>query len=133
MLKVKENGSYTLGDMPMDTECIQDVSKMDTEVRLGKDSIDKESIDKDIPEKEKKHKYGEYNHVLLTDTEHDKLITDYGESETEEAITFLDEYIEMKGYKAKSHYLCIKKWVFDAVKKNNQNKPQSLAEKWGLA
>ena len=24
MLKVKENGSYTLGDMPMDTKCIQD-------------------------------------------------------------------------------------------------------------
>ena len=25
----------------------------------------------------------------------------------------------MKGYKAKSHYLCIKKWVVDAVKKED--------------
>ena len=40
----------------------------------------------------------------------------------EELIKFLDEYIEMKGYKAKSHYLCIKKWVVDAVKERNVKK-----------
>jgi len=28
----------------------------------------------------------------------------------------------MKGYKAKSHYLCIKKWVVDAVKKRKNIK-----------
>ena len=32
-------------------------------------------------------------------------------------IQYLDEYIEMKGYKAKNHYLCIRKWVVDAVSK----------------
>ena len=30
----------------------------------------------------------------------------------------LDEYIEMKGYKAKNHYLAIKKWVVSAVEQN---------------
>lgn len=38
-------------------------------------------------------------------------------SNTQQLITFLDEYIEMKGYKAKSHYLAIKKWVVEAVSK----------------
>ena len=105
--------------------------------QTDKQTANKPATDKEYKEykeiKEVKNIYGEYKNVKLTEKEHDKLIADYGESETEEAIKYLDEYIEMKGYKAKSHYLCIRKWVFDAVKKNNQNKPQSLAEKWGLA
>ena len=40
MLQVKKNNGYTL----LDTECIQDVSNVDTQVRLGKDSIDKDNI-----------------------------------------------------------------------------------------
>lgn len=36
-LGLKENKAYT-----MDTECIQDVSKMDSQVRLGKDRLDKD-------------------------------------------------------------------------------------------
>jgi len=85
-----------------------------TQDRIGKDSIGnikKENI------KEKKNKYGSYEHVLLTPTEYQKLKDDY--LNYEELITFLDEYIEMKGYKAKNHYLCIKKWVVDAVKEKN--------------
>ena len=39
----------------------------------------------------------------------------------------------MKGYKANSHYLAIRKWVFDAVneeKEKSGTKKQSLAEQW---
>ena len=71
---------------------------------------------------DKKDIYGEYKHVRLTDQEREKLINDYGQQMVDDSIRFLDEYIEMKGYKAKSHYLCIKKWVVDAVKKQ-KNKP----------
>ena len=58
---------------------------------------------------------GAYKHVRLTDGEREELVKDLGDDMTEKAIAFLDEYIEMKGYKAKSHYLCIRKWVVDAV------------------
>ena len=68
-----------------------------------------------------KHKYGEYKHVLLTNKEFETLIETYGEEETKQLITYLDEYIEMKGYKAKSHYLCIKKWVVKAVKEHSKD------------
>ena len=44
----------------------------------------------------------------------------YGQKTTDDCIRFLDEYIEMKGYKAKNHYLCIKKWVLDAVKEQRR-------------
>ena len=70
--------------------------------------------------KPQKHRYGEYQHVLLTDDELSKLNETFGETMTQKAITFLDEHIEMKGYKAKSHYLAIRKWVVDAVKEKER-------------
>ena len=75
---------------------------------------------KDI--KEIKHIYGEYHHVRLTEAELNKLCDEYGTDKAHEAIKYLDEYIEMKGYKAKSHYLCIRKWVFDAVNRDQESK-----------
>lgn len=42
LLEEKENGAYTFGipdGYELDTECIQDVSKVDTQVRLGKDRV----------------------------------------------------------------------------------------------
>lgn len=68
--------------------------------------------------KASKHKYGEYKHVLLKDEELQALKRDY--ANWEELIKYLDEYIEMKGYKAKNHYLAIKKWVVDAVNRNGK-------------
>ena len=90
---------------------------------IGKDSIDKDSLEEDIPpapEKESKHIYGEYKHVKLTDKEYQTLCKDFGDSRTDKAITYLDEYIEMKGTKYKSHYLALRKWVFDALKEKEQ-------------
>lgn len=78
--------------------------------------------------KASKHKYGEYKHVLLKDEELQKLQKDY--SNWEELIKYLDEYIEMKGYKAKSHYLAIKKWVVEAIKKNKSKSNTKEVEEW---
>lgn len=74
------------------------------------------SIKEEIKNKEEKHRYGEYKHIYLTDKELEKLKADYGEEETQEAIKYLDEYIEMRGTVYKSHYLVIKRWVFTAIK-----------------
>ncbi len=81
------------------------------------------NIGEPAPEKTKKptkKKYGTYKNVLLTDEEVTKLCKDYGEQVAHEAVKYLDEYIEMKGYKAKSHYLAIRKWVIDALKEKAQ-------------
>jgi len=123
-LKLKDNGSYSW--LP---DGCQEVAAC-----LPQDSIGKDSIDKNKKDKDPKHKYGEYQHVLLTDKERDRLMDEYGEAKTTEAIKYLDEYIEMKGYKAKSHYLAIRKWVFDAIdrEKKPQTNNKTLAEKWGV-
>lgn len=131
MLEMKENKAYTLDVSNMDTPCIQDVHKMDSQVRLGKDSIGKisegkDSIGKDISapkkEKPKKESYGLLGNVKLTIDEYDKLLNEYGNELTHKAIDFLDAYIADKGYKSKSNYMAMRRWVFDAVKEQEQKR-----------
>lgn len=126
LLNVKDNGAYTLVE---DHGCHM-VANPVPQVRLGKDSIGEDSIGEvNIPEdksssRTQKHKSGEYKKVLLTDAELEKLKAEYGTVLTDKAITHLDEYIEMKGYKAKNHYLCIRKWVINAVNEKERKNPK---------
>lgn len=76
-----------------------------------------------------KHKYGEYQHVLLTDKEHTHLLDLYGDS-LDEHIKILDEYIETSGKKYKNHSLVIQKWVHDEWTKRNKDKPITLDSKF---
>lgn len=76
-----------------------------------------------------KHKYGEFQHVLLTDKEHTHLLDLYGNS-LDEHIKILDEYIETSGKKYKNHSLVIQKWVHDEWVKRNKNKPITLDSKF---
>jgi predicted phage replisome organizer len=96
----------------------------DKDIEKDKDKdIEKDTDkDKDKRKKEKiKHTYGVYKHVRLTDDDYKRLCDEYGDIKTGECITFLDEYIEMKPkYKANNHYLCIRKWVADAVEEHRQ-------------
>ena len=93
----------------------------------------KQSTDNNIP-KEKKHKNGTYQNVLLSDTELKKLCDKLGSDKTKAVIDNFSELKEMKGYKYKSDYLAIKKWGIEAFEKksiqtsNNFNK-MSLQEK----
>lgn len=114
LLELKENGAYTLkesasvGSMTADDG--QNAGRCPRSI--GEYRLDKVSIGKS---KAHKRRYGEYSHVLLTDKEAAKLESEYGSQFLADCIAFLDEYIEMKGYTAKSHYLAIRKWVADAV------------------
>lgn len=117
-------------------KCQSNDSQMSAQDRLGKDRLGKDRLVESIaaddtpsapaPTKTK-HKYGEYNNVRLTDDEMNKLNEELGAHMTTACITFLDEYIEMKGYKAKSHYLAIKKWVVSAVKERQPKEQDRLA------
>lgn len=132
LLTVEKSRVYTVG-IPSG---IPNGYQMDTQYRLGKDRLGKDRLVESIaaddtppaptPTKTK-HKYGEYNNVRLTDDEINKLNEELGAHMTTACITFLDEYIEMKGYKAKSHYLAIKKWVVNAVKERQPKEQDRLA------
>ena len=115
----------SIGDTyPIDTTVSVSVSDTVSDtVSVNKDvDINKKTVSETA--KASKHKYGEYQHVLLKDEELQALQRDY--TNWEELIKYLDEYIEMKGYKAKSHYLCIRKWVVNAVKEQEKRSKTNM-------
>jgi len=105
------------------SETIHDKSDRIEENRIEENRIEEERINNiKHAKKEMKHKYGEYKHVLLTDKEYNKLVDLLGNKHDVDCwIKKMDEAIEMKGYKYKSHYLAILKW-YKNEKENN--KPQ---------
>ncbi len=111
LLAEKENKGYT--------DCIQDGYIVDTQVRLGKDSIVKDNIEEIYKEeissptpstKPIRHKYGVYKNVLLTDEEMEKLKEEFP-TDYQSRIDRLSEYIESKGAKYKSHLATIRVWA----------------------
>lgn len=114
-----------IGNFPISPTNVQVLSNQ-CQGKSKSKSIEKElEIEIDKKNKEPKHKYGEYQHVMLTDSERNRLMDEYGEAETSAAIKFLDEYIEEKGYTSKSHNLAMRRWVFDAIKKDKKQPQQS--------
>lgn len=115
----KENKSYTLGT--------PNGYKMDTQVRLGQDSLElvKDSPGKDsVEEKPVRHKYGEYNNVLLTDEDYQKLITEFP-NDYEERIERLSSYIASTGKSYKNHLATIRNWARNDNKKAEEPKKSS--------
>jgi predicted phage replisome organizer len=122
----------------------EEKSRVDKEIEKSTVEADEEEIREETPhmasspsEKKKPSKkcFGDYKHVRLTEDEFNRLENEYGSVNTEEAIKYLDEYIEMKGTKYKNHNLVLRKWVFDAVKEkkrkannNNGNKKSAFGQ-----
>ncbi|MDF2805013.1 MAG: Phage replication initiation protein [Anaerocolumna sp.] len=137
-LLVENNGTYELNDIqnviPSDNQV---VDKMDTQVRLGKDRLEigKDSIDKEEPKpknkppKEIKHKYGEYNHISLTDKEYEKLVKDFNEKLIKSFITKMDEYIELHGKTYKNYNLAIRQWIKRDNDKGNSKQNKAVNHK----
>lgn len=97
-LYIKDNKAYT----EIDASRIQDVSKMDTQISIDKNRLDKNSIGKE------KHAHGFFSNVLLTDDEMQKLAVEI--PNYEDYIERLSHYIESSGKKYKSHYATILSW-----------------------
>lgn len=128
---------YTLIDSPRNLENLK-IENLKLEnlklenlnpIKLNNNSTKNELNKNNINVCTHKHKYGEYQHVLLTEKEHTHLLDLYGNS-LDEHIKILDEYIETSGKKYKNHSLVIQKWVHDEWTKRNKNKPVKLDSKF---
>lgn len=128
---------YTLIDSPRNLENLKienlKIENLKLEnlnpVKLNNNSTKNELNKNNINVCTHKHKYGEFQHVLLTDKEHTHLLDLYGDS-LDEHIKILDEYIETSGKKYKNHSLVIQKWVHDEWMKRNKNNPVKLDSKF---
>lgn len=136
MIQVLENGTLFLPEVPkrIGKECDsaervrlyrenQKALQCNIDVTKCNDNKDKEE---NIDKKENKHIYGEFNHVRLTNDELSRLNDEYGVDETQNAIKYLDEYIEIKGAKYKNHNLVLRKWVFNALKEKRQKENKNM-------
>ncbi len=91
-----------------------------SEIYTTKERKGKEKKGKERESAPAKHSYGPFGNVMLLDDEFTKLADKYGADIRNDAIEFLDMYIEEKGYKTKSHYLAIIRWVVNAVNERRQ-------------
>lgn len=89
---------------------IQPVEKQGVEnyPQLNTNKSNKEELNTDLLKNTQKKKYGEFQNVLLTDEEVEKLKANL--PDWEKWIETLSHGIALKGYKYKSHYLAILKW-----------------------
>lgn len=128
---------YTLIDCPRNLENLKlenlKIENLKLEnlnpIKLNNNSTKNELNKNNINVCTQKHKYGEYQHVLLTDEEHTHLVELYGSS-LDEHIKILDEYIETSGKSYKNHSLVLQKWVHDEWTKRNKNNPVKLDSKF---
>jgi len=96
-------------------------TELELDIDIDKDKDKDKDIYKDI---NKKHKYGEYKNVFLTDKQLAQL-KDKFPNDWPYWIETLSEGIELKGYKYKNHYLAITKWA------NKDNKGGDISGKYG--
>ena len=114
--KVAANQRQTSGK-PAENLLIIKEKEEEKNKRIEDDSLASEGLKKPV-----KNRFGEYQHVLMTNEQLENLFDDYGDSETRDAIKYLDEYIEMSGKKYRNHNLVLRKWVFDAVRDTKKRK-----------
>lgn len=103
--------------------------------KLSKDKIGKDKIGedrKDTRAREDKHRYGEYNHVLLTDRDYIRLQNDFP-NDWQSMIKTLDEYLENNPSKHyANHSMTMRNWKRrDDEKKRAEQKSLPMMEHEG--
>lgn len=118
------------------TRCIQDVQHpvYISETQLGK--VNKVSVVKDnipasadAPAKPARHKYGQYENVLLSDEDMTKLKNEFP-VDWEQRIERLSEYIASKGAKYKNHLATIRSWARKDKPKEDEKQEDRPKVKW---
>lgn len=133
-LMLDENRAYTEAVSSVYTDRIQDVSKLEPQDRLSKDSLSKSNVveDNDIgsasPPKPVRHKYGRYKNVLLTDEEMDKLKAEFPR-DWGDRIERLSEYMASTGKSYKNFLATIRNWARkDTAPQKAQKKTSSFMD-----
>lgn len=102
--------------------CIQNVSDLDTQDRIGKYRLDKGRWgEEESPSPPNSKTYGEYKNIRLTDEEYRKL-KDKLQGHTDMMIGKLSRYIKSTGKTYQDHYVTILNWYEQDKDKLSQKK-----------
>lgn len=115
--RVREHRERKALQCNADVTDVKQIGNGEKEIEL---EIEKETeIEEKKPPKPSKHKHGEYNNVLLTDDELDKLKTEY--PDWADRIERLSSYVASTGKRYKSHYATIRNWARKDKEKSKGN------------
>lgn len=104
-------------------------SNLGNEPQLStKESSTNESTTKES-KKEPRHKYGEYQNVLLSDTDLEKLKTEFP-TDWGQRIERLSYYMESKGVSYRNHLATIRNWARRDEGKSASKVPSSSEPRW---
>ena len=124
-LKLDEKNAYTENFNALDTKCIQDVSKVETQGRLGQDSLGEDRVvegsemtDNGNPPPQLECLSGSLGRgvVYLTPEQDEKLLEVLGFDGYNKYIPKLADFIIDKGAKVGNHYQTILKWYEEDTK-----------------
>ena len=117
------NGSATIGNTEIEKE---------TELEKEKKQKREDAPASPPPPKEVRHRYGEYNNVLLSDTDMEKLKAELPGS-YQDYIERLSSYMAAKGTGYKNHLATIRNWARkDAEKQPQQPEKKEKEYRYGL-
>lgn len=127
--QIAENCNVTSNDISNDNEtlCNSNVTLTDKDKEEDKEEDKEKEREKESGSsalqnsKPTRHKYGEYQNVLLSDEELEKLKTEFPE-DWQSRIENLSEYIASSGKSYKNHLATIRKWAKFDAEKQNENK-----------
>lgn len=131
LLEVKPNKAYSFkkieAEEGMYPECIQDVSKVDTQVRLGKVSLGKDrlgevSVEEQTTPPATTH-YGEHYLITLTPAEYEGLVNLYGEETVKVTIGNMDSWLYDNNRRYSNCYAKLVNWI-EGDKKRNAQQPR---------
>ena len=97
-VKLTENGAYIVSGIPNDNQ-MGDIRE--TQVRLGKDRLERESTTRARVSTPPLDKYGPYGWVKLSKEQYGNLVKEIGERETKRCIDYVDESAQATGNKNK--------------------------------
>ena len=135
LLSLDETGAYTLGGQLSDSCQTSDSQVADKCPPKRREEKGREYNRREgnctaaeaaaLPPSNNKKAYGEFNNVLLSDQELEKLKADYS-NRCDDYIERLSSYIERTGKAYKSHYATIKTWIRrDNEREQNKNENTS--------
>lgn len=107
------NGSERRANAPQEKEKEEDKEN---------NTLSDESV-KRTRKKRKTLTFGEFGNVQLTQEEYDRLCAEFPNAD--EAVKFLDEYIEEKKYKSANHNFALRRWVFEALSERARKQPKT--------
>ncbi len=109
LLGIKDNGVYTLGCQVVASGLPDGCPSIDKD-SVVESSVVEDSVEEAAPPKTKRHKYGYYKNVLLSDEDYAKLQNEFPHDYSER-IERLSEYMASTGKSYKNHLATIRNWA----------------------